>query len=144
MRPFASSILAPTIASVAETYDKPDMTLSFMPVSIFLLGYAFGPLVLSPASEVFGRHVVLLDANAFFCVWLFGCALAPTLGTLILFRFMCGLGGSASQAIGSAIIADLFPVSERGRAMTIWMLGPMFGPSGAPVIGGFETYNAPW
>lgn len=144
MTPFASSILAPAISFIAKDFEEPSITKSSMPVSIFLLGYAVGPLFLSPLSEIYGRNVVLTSANAWFCVWLIGCALAPSLDALIFFRFMCGIGGSASQTIGGAIIADLFPISERGRAMTIWMLGPMFGPSCAPVIGGFVAETIGW
>ncbi|KAH7160320.1 putative MFS multidrug transporter [Dactylonectria estremocensis] len=144
MTPFASSILAPAITFVAEDFNEPSLTVASMPVSIFLLGYAVGPLFLSPLSEIYGRNVVIVSANAFFCAWLIGCALAPSLGSLIFFRFMCGLGGSACQTIGGGIIADMFPVAERGRAMTVWMLGPMFGPSCAPVIGGFVSETIGW
>ncbi|KAI8723718.1 MFS domain-containing protein [Fusarium sp. LHS14.1] len=144
MTPFASSILAPTISYVADTYHETDLTKSSMPVSIFLLGYAVGPLFLSPLSEIYGRHIIITGANAFFCAWLIGCALAPSLDTLIFFRFMCGLGGSASQTVGGAIVADLFPVSERGKAMTLWMIGTMIGPSTAPVIGGFVAETIGW
>ncbi|KAK7426938.1 hypothetical protein QQZ08_006530 [Neonectria magnoliae] len=144
MTPFASSSLAPAITFVAKDFNEPSVTVASMPVSIFLLGYAVGPLFLSPLSEIYGRNIIIISANAFFCVWLIGCALAPSLGTLVFFRFMCGLGGSACQTIGGAIIADLFPISERGRAMTIWMLGPMFGPSCAPVIGGFVAETIGW
>ena len=144
MTPFASSILAPAITFIAKDFEEPSLTKASMPVSIFLLGYAVGPLFLSPLSEIYGRNIIITTANAWFAIWLIGCALAPSLDTLIFFRFMCGIGGSASQTIGGAIIADLFPVSERGRAMTIWMLGPMFGPSCAPVIGGFVAETIGW
>lgn len=144
MTPFASSILAPTIAAMEAEFQEENITKGSMPVSIFLLGYAVGPLFLSPLSEIYGRNIVLTGASAWFCAWLVGCALAPTLDALIFFRFMCGLGGSACQTIGGAIIADVFPVSDRGRAMTFWMLGPMFGPSCAPVIGGFVSETIGW
>lgn len=144
MTPFASTILAPALAAMERDFDVDDITKGSMPVSIFLLGYAVGPLFLSPLSEIYGRNMVLISASAWFCVWLIGCALAPTLDTLIFFRFLCGVGGSACQTIGGAIIADVFAVSDRGRAMTIWMLGPMFGPSCAPVIGGFVSETIGW
>lgn len=145
MTPFASSILAPAISSIAKEYDVTDnLTKASMPVSIFLLGYAVGPLFLSPLSEIYGRNIVLLSANCVFCVWLIGAALAPSIDTLIFFRFMSGVGGSACQTIGGAVISDLFQVSERGRAITIWMLGPMLGPSLGPVIGGFTSQTIGW
>ncbi|RSM01686.1 hypothetical protein CEP52_008408 [Fusarium oligoseptatum] len=133
MTPFASSILAPTISYVAETYNETDLTKSAMPVSIFLLGYAVGPLFLSPLSEIYGRHIIITGANAFFCAWLIGCALAPSLETLIFFRFMCGLGGSASQTVGGAIVADLFPVIPRRLPLSAALLLKLLG--GAGLIG---------
>lgn len=145
MTPFASSNIAPGIKNIAETFHAEDnLTKASMPVSIFLLGYAVGPLFLSPLSEIYGRSIVLLSSCVFFCVWLIGCALAPSLDSLIVFRFLSGLGGSAVLTVGGAIIADIFQVSERGRAMTIWMLGPMVGPSCGPVIGGFVAQTIGW
>ncbi|KAF3054713.1 Efflux pump vrtL [Trichoderma lentiforme] len=144
MSPFASSILAPAIIFIEKDLEVSSTTKGAMPVSIFLLGYAVGPLFLSPLSEIYGRNIVLLVSNLWFCLWLIGCALAPTLDTLIFFRFMTGIGGSACQTIGGAVISDLFPVSERGRAMAVWMLGPLFGPSCAPLIGGFVSETIGW
>ncbi|KAH0522817.1 hypothetical protein TsFJ059_006606 [Trichoderma semiorbis] len=144
MTPFASSILAPSLAALEKDYGVDDVTLGSMPVSIFLLGYAIGPLFLSPLSEIYGRNVVLIAACAWFCIWLVGCALAPTLNTLIFFRFMSGVGGSGCQTIGGGIIGDMFPITERGKAMTIWMLGPVVGPTVAPVIGGFVSETIGW
>lgn len=144
MTPFASTIIAPAIASYTADFGITDLTMGSMPVSIFLLGYAVGPLFLSPLSEIYGRNIVLLGANAVFCIWLIGCALAPSLDTLIFFRFMSGVGGSACQTIGGAVIADMFVVSERGRAMTVWILGPLYGPTLGPVIGGFVAQTIGW
>ncbi|KAK0760461.1 hypothetical protein N5P37_006655 [Trichoderma harzianum] len=144
MSPFASSILAPAIIFIEKDLEVSSTTKGAMPVSIFLLGYAVGPLFLSPLSEIYGRNIVLLVSNLWFCLWFIGCALAPTLDTLIFFRFMTGIGGSACQTIGGAVISDLFPVSERGRAMAVWMLGPLFGPSCAPLIGGFVSETIGW
>lgn len=144
MTPFASSILAPSLAALEKDYGTQDVTLGSMPVSIFLLGYAIGPLFLSPLSEIYGRNLILIAASAWFCIWLVGCALAPTLNTLIFFRFMAGVGGSGCQTIGGGIISDMFPITERGKAMTIWMLGPIVGPTVAPVIGGFVSETIGW
>ncbi|UKZ61546.1 uncharacterized protein TrAtP1_002807 [Trichoderma atroviride] len=144
MTPFASSILAPALAAMQKDFGVSDVTLGSMPVSIFLLGYAIGPILLSPLSEIYGRNLILLTASAWFCFWLVGCALAPSLNTLIFFRFMTGIGGSGSLTIGGGILADMFPVTSRGKAMTIWMLGPIVGPSIAPVIGGFVSETIGW
>lgn len=127
MTPFASSILAPAIEYLNEDYGNTDLTLGTLPVSIYLLGYAVGPLFLAPLSEIYGRRPVLTTANVFFCAWLIGCALAPSLNSLIVFRFLTGVGGSGCLAIGGGVIADMIPIQDRGKALTIWMMGPLIG-----------------
>jgi multidrug resistance protein len=144
MTPFASSILSPAITYIADDFGEKDLTLASMPVSIFLLGYCVGPLFMSPLSEIYGRHIVLALANSFFCVWLIGCALAPSLDALIVFRFLSGVGGAACQTVGGGIVADLFPITQRGRALTFWMLGPLLGPSCGPIVGGFASQHIGW
>lgn len=144
MTPFASSILAPAIDDLSKDLHVESLTMASMPVSIFLLGYAVGPLFLSPLSEIYGRYPIFISSIAWFCVWLIGCALAPSIETLIFFRFMSGVGGSTCQTIGGAIIADVFQVSERGTAMSMWMMGPILGPTLGPVIGGFVSESIGW
>ncbi|KAI5114634.1 hypothetical protein M0805_007192, partial [Coniferiporia weirii] len=69
---------------------------------IFILGYAFGRLVLGPLSEVYGRSRVIQLAN----VWNLACGDAQTTGELIAFLLPAGLGGSAPLAIGGAVLGD--------------------------------------
>ena len=83
MTPFASSILAPALSALEKDFNETSITKGAMPVSIFLLGYAVGPLFLSPLSEIYGRNIILVTSSAWFCAWLIGCALAPSLDTLI-------------------------------------------------------------
>ncbi|KAL2754393.1 hypothetical protein ACRALDRAFT_1081448 [Sodiomyces alcalophilus JCM 7366] len=147
LTPFASTILAPAIRYLADDfgYDPhADLTMPSFPISIYLLGYAVGPLFLSPLSEIYGRHLVLSSANAFFCLFLIGCALAPSLDSLIVFRFFTGVGGSGCLTIGGGIIADMIPVHQRGKAITVWMIGPLIGPTIGPLIGAFVAQDIGW
>jgi len=77
-----------------EEFGNTSQILSALTVSIFVLGYVIGPLILAPMSEIYGRRVVLTYANVFFCVWQIGCALSPNISSLIVFRFLAGIGGS--------------------------------------------------
>ncbi|KAI0871553.1 major facilitator superfamily domain-containing protein [Hypoxylon argillaceum] len=142
--PLSSSILAPAIGAVSADFGTADTTKASLPVSIFLLGYAVGPLFLSPLSEIYGRAVVLSGANAFFCVWHIGCALAPSLDALIVFRFLCGVGGAGCMTLGGAVIGDLFPVVGRGKALSVWSIGPIVGPTLGPLIGAFIVGSIGW
>lgn len=92
--PFASSILAPGIGSLSAEFHNDNSIVGAMTVSIYLLGYVIGPLFLAPLSEIYGRKPVLGLSNVFFCLWQIGCALAPNISALIVFRFFSGIGGS--------------------------------------------------
>ncbi|KAI8628285.1 MFS general substrate transporter [Xylariaceae sp. FL1651] len=142
--PLSSTILAPAINAISTEFHTTDSTKASFPVSIFLLGYAVGPLFLSPLSEIYGRAVVLSSANAFFCAWHIGCALAPSLDALIVFRFLCGVGGAGCMTLGGAVIGDIFPVVERGKALSAWTIGPLVGPTLGPLIGAFIAGSIGW
>lgn len=66
------------------------------------------------------------------------------MASLIVFRFLGGVGGSACLTIGGGIIADLFPLSQRGRANALFTVGPLLGPVIGPIIGGFIAQRAGW
>lgn len=102
--------------------------------------------MLAPLSEIYGRRIVLSAANWFFVVWQIGCALAPNIQSLIIFRLFAGIGGSGCLTLGAGVIADLFPIEKRGLATSFWSMGPLIGPVVGPVCGGFigETIGWRW
>ncbi|PKY00615.1 MFS general substrate transporter [Aspergillus campestris IBT 28561] len=142
--PFASSILSPAIGSVDQEFGNDDVTIGSMTVSIYLVGYVIGPLFLAPLSEIYGRRLVLAAANLFFCVWQIGCALAPNMAALIVFRLLTGIGGAGCITLGGGVISDMFRVDQRGFAMGFWTLGPLFGPILGPLVGGYVTQTIGW
>jgi multidrug resistance protein len=142
--PLASSMFAPAVSFMDDTFHNTSPILSSLSVSIFVLGYVIGPLILAPLSEIYGRRFVLTGANVFFSVWQIGCALAPSLSALIVFRFLAGIGGSGCLTIGGGIIADLFHADRRGLATSLYSLGPLFGPVIGPICGGFIAQRASW
>jgi hypothetical protein len=94
LTPFASSILAPGIEHVEADFGTTNSAVGSLSVTIYLIGYVVGPLFLAPLSEIYGRKPVLGIANFFFCVWQIGCALAPSMPALIVFRLLAGIGGA--------------------------------------------------
>ncbi|CAN8098545.1 unnamed protein product [Discula destructiva] len=142
--PFASSILSPGISSLMKEFGETDAIVGAMTVSIYLLGYVVGPMFLAPLSEVYGRRPILTVANVFFCTMQIGCALAPSITALIIFRFFSGVGGSGCLTLGGGLIGDIFRPEERGFAMGVWVIGPLFGPTIGPLIGGFLAENISW
>ncbi|KAL1604582.1 hypothetical protein SLS59_003777 [Nothophoma quercina] len=144
LSPLASSIFAPGIPFVNAAFHNTSELLGSFAVSVYVLGFAVGPLFLSPLSEIYGRCIVLNISNVFFCAFTLGCALAPNLGGLIAMRFLAGLGGSACLTIGTGVIADLFVASQRGKAVAMYSMGILFGPILGPICGGFIAQRAGW
>ncbi|KAK3936524.1 fluconazole resistance protein 1 [Diplogelasinospora grovesii] len=144
LTPFASSILSPGIGPLMKDFGTTNTTIGTMTVSIYLLGYVIGPLFLAPLSEIYGRKSILGAANVFFCVWQIGCALAPSVSALIVFRFLSGIGGAGCLTLGAGVIADVFRTDERGFAMGMYTLGPLIGPTVGPLIGGFLSQTIGW
>ncbi|KAG1806827.1 multidrug resistance protein 4 [Suillus plorans] len=143
--PLASAIMAPGLPDLAIKFGITNPTILALTLSIFVLSYAIGLLFAAPLSEVYGRVWVLHLGNLFFLVFNLGCALSANTVSLIVFRFLAGLVGSAPIACGSGVISDLFLEHERASAMALYSIGPMLGgsfpvlrcPAIGPVIGGF-------
>lgn len=118
--------------------------LASLCVSIFVLGFAFGPLLLAPLSEHYGRSLIYNVSNVIFFAFTIACAVAPTLASFIVFRFIAGCVGAASMNIGGGSIADCIALQHRGKIMSIFFTGIFLGPVVGPVIGGFLAQGAGW
>ncbi|KAI1076433.1 major facilitator superfamily transporter [Whalleya microplaca] len=121
---------------------RPQMVL---PISTFLIGYVFGPIVWGPLSEHIGRRDLFLMTFMMFMAWTLGCALAPNWPAFLIFRFLVGTFASAPIAVVTGILADIFndPVT-RGKAMAWFMATTVFGPLLAPIISGFCSTSIGW
>ncbi|KAJ5180563.1 hypothetical protein N7492_003773 [Penicillium capsulatum] len=142
--PLGSSMFAPGVKQLVEEFNITSVELSSFVVSVYLLGYCFGPLVLAPISEIHGRRIVYNVCNVLYVVWSVACAVAPNIGALTVFRFFAGVAGSCSLTIGAGSIADMFVQEQRGRAVAIWALGPIIGPVIGPVAGGYLSQAKGW
>jgi len=137
-------MFAPGIPKIlAEFHESSKTTATFL-LSIYILGFAFGPLVVAPMSEMYGRSIMYHIGNVLFPIFSIGAALSNSIGMLMAFRFLMGLAGSVPITIGSGSIADVMPVEKRGRAMAAWALGPLLGPCIGPVAGGYLIAAAGW
>ncbi|KAL9598195.1 MAG: hypothetical protein Q9179_004009 [Wetmoreana sp. 5 TL-2023] len=125
-------------------FNSTNSLLSSFVVSVFILGYVFGPILIAPCTELYGRLYVYHISHVLFTIFTIGCAYAPSLSTLILFRFLTGITGSTPITIGGSSVADMFIPLERGRAMSVWSIGPLVGPVIGPIGGGFLTAAKGW
>ncbi|KAJ6094075.1 hypothetical protein N7467_002920 [Penicillium canescens] len=116
--------------------------LATLGVSLFVLGFAIGPLLWAPLSELFGRQILFVTTYAALTAFNAGAAGAQNSWTLIILRFFAGSFGSSPLTNAGGVIADMFPAKQRGVAMSLFAAAPFLGPVLGPIIGGFLGMNA--
>lgn len=125
---------APTAPAIAADFAVSDpKTESTLVTTIYVLGYVFGPLIIAPLSELYGRLPLYHVCNTIYLVFSVACAAAGDMSSLIAFRFLAGLASSCPLTIGAGTIADIVPIQRRGLAMTFWVMGPLVGPTVGPL-----------
>lgn len=103
----------------------------------------FGPLLIGPLTELYGRMMVYNTANILFILFCIAGAESRSIGMLIAFRFLNGLT-IASTTLNPSIVGDMFAVEQRGRAQSVLQVMPLVGPVCGPVIGGFLSQEKGW
>ncbi|KAF2176420.1 MFS general substrate transporter [Zopfia rhizophila CBS 207.26] len=144
LTPLASSMFAPGVPEVMKTFHSTDDMLEGFMVSVYVLGFAFGPLIIAPLSEMYGRLPLYHSCNVCFMIFTIAAAVSSDMGMFIAFRFFMGCFGGAPLVLGGGTIADLIPREQRGTAMVVWMMGPTIGPCVGPIIGGYLTEARGW
>jgi DHA2 family multidrug resistance protein len=95
-------------------------------------------------SEVVGRKRYYMGCVAVFTVASVLCGFAPTLGSLIVFRIIQGLGGGGMAPSEQAILADSFPPQKRAQAFALYGVAVIVAPTIGPTLGGWITDNYSW
>jgi multidrug resistance protein len=137
-------MLAPGVELVMEDFNTKSTTFATFAVSIFVLGFACGPLFLAPLSELYGRVIIYNVTNVLFLGFTIMCAVSQNESMLLAARFLSGFAGVATITIGSGTIADIMPREKRGKAVSIWSVGTILGPMVGPIIGGYVAQVAGW
>ncbi|KAF4549545.1 MFS-type transporter-like protein 27 [Elsinoe fawcettii] len=113
-------------------------------VSLFVLGFAIGPLLWAPLSEMFGRQVLFFGTYAGLTAFNAGAAGSQNIESLIIQRFFAGAIGSSPLTNAGGVIADMFSADERGLAMSLFAAAPFMGPVIGPIVGGFVGQTIGW
>lgn len=142
--PLASSIFAPGVPELLRDFEESSTELAAFVVSVYVLGFAVGPMLLAPLSEMYGRVPVYHACNILFLAFTVACAEAPKMAALIVFRFLAGCFGAAPMTNGGGSIADMFEPEQRAGVMAAFSVGPLIGPIVGPVVGGFLSDAKGW
>ncbi|MBV9762942.1 MAG: DHA2 family efflux MFS transporter permease subunit [Acidobacteriaceae bacterium] len=141
-------VLDTSIANVALPHIAGGMSASEDEATWVLTSYLVSNAIILPLSGWFslllGRKRFYMTCVAVFTISSFLCGIAPTLGLLVLFRILQGIGGGGLQPSEQAILADTFLPRQRGMAFAIYGVAVVTAPAIGPTLGGWITDNFTW
>jgi MFS transporter, DHA1 family, multidrug resistance protein len=141
---FTSSIFSASTRTFAKVFGV-SVEVATLSTSLYVLGYAFGPLIWGPFSELQGRKLPICIGMLGFFLFTFACATGENIQTIMICRFWTGFFGSCPLAVVAAVFADMFDNTQRGIAIVIFASMVFMGPMLGPFIGGFiETSYLKW
>ncbi len=141
-------VLDTTIVNVAlpdmqgQLNATPD-TITWVLTSYLVASGIFMPLT-GYFTDRFGQKRNLMISIFGFVVTSMLCGISTNLGEIVVFRLLQGVFGAALVPLSQAIMVQVFPVRERGKAMAIWGIGVMVGPILGPTLGGYLTQTLSW
>ncbi|KAK1981460.1 major facilitator superfamily transporter [Colletotrichum cereale] len=139
----SGAMLAPSLHAISQDLGTDEAEAQIF-LSIFVLAFAFGPMVLSPLAEVFGRRPVWILSSCFYIVWNTVAGFSTTPGLMIASRVLSGIGASAEFAVTQPVLSDCWVPDERGKSYAIATFIPLLGPAIGPIIGGVVTQSIGW
>src|ERR1700676_2303110 len=141
-------VLDTSIANVSLPHIAGSLSASHEESTWVLTSYLVSNAIILPISAwlstIIGRKRFYMTCVALFTCSSFLCGLAPSLGMLIFFRVLQGVGGGGLQPSEQAILADTFPASKRGMAFAVYGVAVVLAPAVGPTLGGWITDNFSW
>ncbi|KAK5114799.1 hypothetical protein LTR85_010112 [Meristemomyces frigidus] len=140
---FAASIYSAGIAEVSSTFNVSE-EVAILPLSLFNLGLAAGPLIGAPLSETAGRKVVILITPPIFALFTLGAGFSTNIASLVVCRFFSGVFAAPAVGNASATITDYTAGRYRAVSMGFYYSVPFFGAMLGPLVGGFVSEAKGW
>ncbi len=141
-------LLDTTIANVALPHIAGGLSSGVDESTWILTSYLVANAVVLPLSawlsRYFGRKRYYMTCVALFTISSFLCGLAPSLGVLIFFRVLQGIGGGGLAPCEQAILVDTFPAEKRAGAFALYSMAIVTAPAIGPTLGGYITDHFDW
>ena len=141
--PFAIDMYVSAMPIIATDLDTTAAMVA-LTLSGFVAGLAVGQLVAGPLSDGLGRKKLLVPSVLLALLAAVLAAVAPTIGVLIVARFIHGLASGACVVLARAVIPDLLEGPAATRSFSLMMSVQTIAPIVAPVVGGFLVDPIGW
>lgn len=141
--PLATDMYLPALPSMGQALSAgPDQVQ--LTLSLYMAGFAVAQLFCGPLADRFGRKPIMIGGLLLFFLASIGCALSTNVETLMLFRFLQAIGGSAGPVLGRAAIRDIYTPRDAARIMALLASIMALAPAVAPTVGGFLLAGFGW
>ncbi len=141
--PFSIDTFFPSFHAIAAQFSLSPWAVQ-QTLTAYMLPLSFMSLVQGPLSDAIGRRRVILTGLSVYSVAAIGCTLAPTFGTLLLFRVLQGTSAGVGTIVGRAVIRDLYEGPQAQKLLSLVTMIFAFAPAVAPVIGGWIHVTLGW
>jgi DHA1 family bicyclomycin/chloramphenicol resistance-like MFS transporter len=133
---FSIDAFFPALRAIAQEFHLSSLQAQ-QTLTVYMLTYALASLLHGSLSDAVGRRRPILAGLTLYTLASVGCAAAPNIAVLLVFRAIQGLVAGAGQIIGRAIVRDHFQGAEAQRLMSMITMIFGLGPAAAPIIGGW-------
>ena len=143
LAPVSSTAILSAIPEVAQTYDTTGSIIN-LSNALYLIFMGISPCFWGPLSQIYGRRWICVWSAGLFTAMSIGTALAPNLAAFYVFRMLTAFQGTSFLIVGTSCIGDIFTPTERGTALSWFLVGTLVGPCLAPLLGGAIVTYVSW
>lgn len=140
----AIDVMLPALPYMGEALGVANENERQLVVSAYMIGFGAAQLVFGPITDRFGRRAPLFVGIALYVVCAFLATFAPTFATLLILRFIQGLGAASTRVIATSVVRDRFSGREMAEVMSLTFMVFMAIPIIAPGIGQVILLTGPW
>ena len=141
--PLSVDMYLPAMPNMMAALDT-SISRMHLTLSSYLAGFALFHLVCGPLADRFGRKPVLIGGTTLFVAACVGCSQSASVGELLLFRFLQGVGACVGPTLARAVTRDIFGPTGAARALSLIAMLMALAPAVAPTLGGVMLLVLPW
>ena len=141
--PVSMALFTPAMPEIVHAFGTTEAAVK-MTLSLYFAGFAIAQLFCGPLSDGLGRKPVVHGFMGIYLLASVMALLAPDIDTLIVARFLQGVGAAVGWSVARAVVRDLFTSERSARIMNLMGLILGIGPAMSPTLGGLIMEVAGW